>query len=223
MPGWEFKEVCCSILPAEDPMSQNLKYLQLGIIIVCLIFSGLEPFDRTTWVLEVFPVLIGVPLLLWLDNKHKVTMLLFSLIILHCLVLMYGGAYSYARAPLGFWLQDIFHFSRNPYDRIGHFMQGFVPAILAREVLVRSARIQSRRYLFFLCVSVCLAFSAFYELIEWTAALILGQGADEFLGTQGDQWDTQWDMFMALVGALSALILLSRVHDKQIHNLTKTN
>jgi putative membrane protein len=204
-------------------MSQNLKYLQLGIIIAGLIFSGIEPFERTTWILEVFPVVIGVPLLLWFDNKHKVTMLLFVLITLHCLVLMYGGAYSYARAPLGFWLQDILHFARNPYDRIGHFMQGFVPAILAREVLLRSAKIQSRRYLFFLCVSVCLAFSAFYELIEWTAALILGQGADEFLGTQGDQWDTQWDMFMALVGALSALILLSRMHDKQIKTLTKTD
>jgi putative membrane protein len=203
-------------------MSHNLKYLQLGIIMACLIFSGIDPFERTTWILEVFPVLIGVPLLLWLDYRHKVTMLLFVLITLHCLVLMYGGAYSYARAPMGFWLQDVFNFSRNPYDRIGHFMQGFVPAILAREVLLRSAKIQSRRWLFFLCVAVCLAFSAFYELIEWAAALILGQGADEFLGTQGDQWDTQWDMFMALVGALSALLLLSRKHDKQLENLAKT-
>src|SRR5215208_6525788 len=125
-------------------MSHNLKYLQLGIIIASLIFSGVEPFERTTWILEVFPVLIGVPLLLWFDYRHKVTMLLFVLITLHCLVLMYGGAYSYARAPLGFWLQDAFHFSRNPYDRIGHFMQGFVPAILAREVLLRSAKIHSR-------------------------------------------------------------------------------
>jgi putative membrane protein len=204
-------------------MSHNLKYLQLGIIIVCLMYSGLEPFDRTTWILEVFPVLIGVPLLLWFDYKHKVTMLLFLLITLHCLVLMYGGAYSYARAPMGFWLQDVFNFSRNPYDRIGHFMQGFVPAILAREVLLRSAKIQSRRYLFFLCATVCLAFSAFYELIEWAAALILGQGADEFLGTQGDQWDTQWDMFLALVGALSALLLLSRAHDKQLEKLIQTD
>jgi putative membrane protein len=202
-------------------MSQNTKYLLVGITAACLIFSGLEPFDRTTWILEVFPVLIGVPLLLWFDYKHKVTMLLFALIALHCLVLMYGGAYSYARAPLGFWLQNTLHFSRNPYDRIGHFMQGFVPAILAREVLLRSAKIQSRRYLFFLCVAVCLAFSAFYELIEWASALILGQGADEFLGTQGDPWDTQWDMFMALVGALFALLLLSRVHDKQINNLAE--
>jgi putative membrane protein len=204
-------------------MSQNIKYLLVGIIAACLIFSGIEPFERTTWILEVFPVLIGVPLLLWFDNKHNVTMLLFVFIILHCLVLIYGGAYSYARAPLGFWLQDLFHFSRNPYDRIGHFMQGFVPAILAREVLLRSAKIASRKYLFFLCVSVCLAFSAFYELIEWAAALILGQGADEFLGTQGDVWDTQWDMFMALVGALSALILLSRIHDKQLNKLVETD
>jgi putative membrane protein len=204
-------------------MNQNIKYLLVGIVAACLIFSGIEPFERTTWILEVFPVLIGVPLLLWLDNKHKVTMLLFVLIVLHCLVLIYGGAYSYARAPMGFWLRDIFQFSRNPYDRIGHFMQGFVPAMLAREVLLRSAKIASRKYLFFLCVSVCLAFSAFYELIEWAAALILGQGADEFLGTQGDVWDTQWDMFMALVGALSALIILSRIHDQQLNKLVETD
>jgi putative membrane protein len=203
-------------------MSQNLKYLQVGAILMCLIFSGFEPYERTTWILEVFPVLIGVPLLLWLDHRHKVTMLLFVLITLHCLVLMYGGAYSYARAPVGYWLQDLFHFGRNPYDRIGHFMQGFVPAILAREVLLRSAKIQSRGWLFFLCVSVCLAFSAFYELIEWAAALILGQGADEFLGTQGDQWDTQWDMFLALVGAISSLLLWSRIHDRQLEKLAQS-
>ena len=203
-------------------MNQNTKYLLLGMVTACLIFSGIEPFDRTTWILEVFPVLIGMPLLLWFDNKHKVTMLLFAFACLHFLVLMYGGAYSYARAPLGFWLQEVFHLARNPYDRVGHFMQGFVPAILAREVLLRSAKIASRKYLFFLCVSVCLAFSAFYELIEWASALILGQGADEFLGTQGDVWDTQWDMFMALIGALTALLLGSRLHDKQLKNLAKT-
>jgi putative membrane protein len=202
-------------------MSQNLKYFQVGMVIACLIFSGLDPYDRMTWILEVFPVLIGMPLLLWFDKKYKVTMLLFVLVTLHCLVLMYGGAHTYARAPLGFWLQDVFHFSRNPYDRIGHFMQGFVPAILAREVLLRSAKIASRRYLFFLCVSVCLAFSAFYELIEWASALILGQGAEEFLGTQGDVWDTQWDMFMALVGAIISLLTLQRLHDKQLTNLVK--
>ncbi|MBI3654331.1 MAG: DUF2238 domain-containing protein [Acidobacteria bacterium] len=204
-------------------MSQNIKYLLVGVVTACLIFSGIEPFDRTTWILEVFPVLIGMPLLLWFDNKHKVTMLLFALACLHFLVLMYGGAYSYARTPLGFWLQDIFHFSRNPYDRIGHFMQGFVPAILAREVLLRSAKIQSRKYLFLLCVCVCLAVSASYELIEWAAALILGQGADEFLGTQGDPWDTQWDMFMALVGALTALLIASRRHDQQLEKLATPN
>jgi putative membrane protein len=204
-------------------MSQNLKYFQVGMVIACLIFSGLDPYDRMTWVLEVFPVLIGMPLLLWFDKKYKVTMLLFVLATLHCLVLMYGGAYTYARAPLGFWLQDLFNFSRNPYDRIGHFMQGFVPAILAREVLLRSAKIASRGYLFFLCVCVCLAFSAFYELIEWASALILGQGAEEFLGTQGDVWDTQWDMFMALVGAIISLLTLQRLHDKQLTNLVKSD
>jgi putative membrane protein len=200
-------------------MSQNLKYLMTGFVVVSLIFSGVEPYDRTTWILEVFPVLIGLPLLLWVDHKYKVTLLLFALACLHFLVLMYGGAYTYARAPLGFWLQDLLQFKRNPYDRIGHFMQGFVPAILAREVLIRSAKIASRNYLFFLCVCICLAVSATYELIEWAAALILGQGADEFLGTQGDQWDTQWDMFMALVGSLVALLLCSRLHDKQLNNL----
>jgi putative membrane protein len=204
-------------------MSQNLKYLMAGFVIVCLIVSGVEPFDRTTWILEVFPVLIGLPLLLWFDHKHKVTLLLFALACLHFLVLMYGGAYTYARTPLGFWLQDLLHFKRNPYDRIGHFFQGLVPAILAREVLIRSAKIASRRYLFFLCVCICLAVSATYELIEWASALILGQGADEFLGTQGDQWDTQWDMFMALVGSITALLLFSRRHDKQLENLAKAD
>src|ERR1051325_3418235 len=151
-------------------MSQNLKYVMIGFVVVCLIVSGVEPYDRTTWVLEVFPVLIGLPLLVWFDHKYNVTMLLFALACLHFLVLIYGGAFTYARAPLGFLLQEEFGFKRNPYDRIGHFMQGFVPAILAREVLLRSAKIESRKYLFFLCVCVCLAVSATYELIEWASA-----------------------------------------------------
>lgn len=198
-------------------MKPSLKTLAILVVAAALVWSGIQPFERTTWVLEIFPVVLGVPLLLWFDKKHGVTTLLFLLVALHCLVLIYGGAHSYARAPLGFWLQDVFHFARNPYDRIGHFMQGFVPAIIAREVLIRSAKIKSRGYLFLLSVCICLSVSAVYELIEWAAALILGQGADEFLGTQGDQWDTQWDMFMALVGAISALLLLSRSHDKALN------
>jgi len=186
------------------------------VIIAGLVLSGIRPYDRTTWLLEVFPVLVALPLLWATRERFPLTTLLYTLIALHAVVLMVGGAYSYARVPLGFSMQEAFGLSRNPYDKIGHFMQGFVPAILAREILVRGGYVQGRRMLAFICICIPLAFSAFYELVEWWAALSLGQGADEFLGTQGDPWDTQSDMFMALLGAASALLVLSRVHDRQM-------
>jgi len=186
------------------------------VIIAGLVLSGIRPYDRTTWILEVFPVVVALPLLWATRERFPLTTLLYTLVALHAVVLMVGGAYSYARVPLGFSMQEAFGLSRNPYDKIGHFMQGFVPAILSREILVRGGHVRGRRMLAFICICIPLAFSAFYELVEWWTALSLGQGADEFLGTQGDPWDTQSDMFMALVGAASALLLLSRVHDRQM-------
>ena len=166
--------------------------------------------------MEVAPVLVVLPLLAITRRSYPLTPLLYALIFAHALVLIVGGAYTYARVPAGFWVQELFALSRNPYDKLGHFMQGFVPAIAAREILLRGGFVQGRRMLAFLVVCVVLAISASYELIEWAAALALGQGADEFLGTQGDPWDTQSDMFMALIGAVAALVLLSRRHDAQL-------
>lgn len=192
------------------------RVLMLVAMLGCLVWSGLAPFDRTTWVLEIFPILLAVPLLWWTRHSFPLSSLLFVLVMLHCLVLMLGGAYSYARVPFGFFLQDLFSLSRNPYDKIGHFFQGLVPALVCREILLRGAYISARNMLNFLTVCVVLAISATYELIEWAAAVALEQGADEFLGTQGDPWDTQSDMALALIGALSCLLLLSRWHDRQL-------
>lgn len=186
------------------------------VVVVALVLSGLDPFDRATWLLEVLPVLIAFPVLAWTYRPFPLSTLLYILIALHALVLIYGGAYTYARVPLGFWLQDLMALERNPYDKIGHFMQGFVPALVAREILVRRRLVAPGAMLGFLCVSVALAISAFYEMIEWWVALALGQGSEEFLGTQGDPWDTQSDMFLALIGATTALGLFSRLQDRQI-------
>ncbi len=187
--------------------------------IALLIVSGWRPYDRATWLMEVAPVMIALPLLLATHRRFPLTTLLYFCIFVHALVLMLGGAYTYARVPLGFQLQEAFDLSRNPYDKIGHFAQGFVPALIAREVLIRGGSVKGRRMLAFLVLCVVLAISATYELIEWAAALALGQGADEFLGTQGDPWDTQSDMMMALLGGSASLLLLSRVHDRQIDAL----
>jgi putative membrane protein len=177
--------------------------------------SAISPFDWLTWWLEAAPVLIAIPVLLATWRRHPLTPLLYRLIFLHMLILLWGAHYSYARVPLGFWLQDLFDFSRNHYDRIGHFMHGFMPAVLSREILLRTGAVSRRGWLFFIAVSICLAFSAFYEMIEWWTAL-LGDVAIEFLGTQGDVWDTQWDMFLAMVGAVSSLLVLGRLHDRQL-------
>lgn len=184
--------------------------------LLALVLSGLRPFDRTTWMLEVFPVVIALPVLWATYRRYPLTSSLYFFIFLHGLVLILGGAYSYARVPLGFYLADLFDLSRNPYDKIGHFFQGFVPALVAREILVRGQYVRGRKMLAFIVLCIILAISALYELIEWAAALLLGQGADEFLGTQGDPWDTQSDMFLALIGGSAALLAFSRLHDRQI-------
>jgi len=188
-------------------------------VVIALVISGIAPFERLTWLMEVAPVLIALPVLIATRQRYPLTTLLYVLIAAHALVLIGGGAYSYARVPLGFWLQDLLGTMRNPYDKIGHFMQGFVPAMVAREILLRGGHVSGRRMSAFLCLCVALAISACYELIEWAAALSLGQGADEFLGTQGDVWDTQSDMLMALLGASSALLMLSGWHDRQLAKL----
>src|SRR5574343_205710 len=193
----------------------------LALVSSALILSGIAPFDRATWWMEVAPVFIAVPLIAATRQHFPLTPLLSVLIALHCLVLIAGGAYTYARVPLGFWLQSAFDFSRNPYDKIGHFMQGFVPALVAREILLRGNFVRGTRMVAFLCICVAMAISACYELVEWGAAIALGQGADEFLGTQGDPWDTQSDMGMALLGACAAMLLLGRWHDRQLAALKR--
>ena len=187
-----------------------------AVVLAALVASGISPYDRTTWWMEVLPAMVALVVLFATRQTYPLTPLLYVLIAVHCLVLIYGGAYTYARVPLGFWMQDLLGTERNPYDKIGHFMQGFVPAMIAREILLRGGYVRAGKMAAFLFVCVALAVSAVYELIEWWAALSMGQGADEFLGTQGDEWDTQSDMFLALLGACTALLLLSRLHDRQL-------
>src|SRR5690606_24181819 len=198
-------------------MQQNTFYAVLGLpVLLALVLSGIDPYDRVTWLLEVSPVLIGVLILLLSHGHFPLTRLLYVLIAFHALVLILGGAYTYARVPLGFWVQELFELQRNPYDKLGHFMQGLVPMLIAREILLRYRYLSRGPMLGFLSICVALAFSAFYELIEWWVALIAGAGAEEFLGTQGDPWDTQSDMFMALIGASVVLLGLDRLQDRQI-------
>lgn len=190
-------------------------------VTLALLASGIDPFDRATWWLEVAPVLIAAPILLLTGRRFPLTTLLYVLIALHALVLIYGGAYTYARVPAGAWVQDLFGLARNPYDKLGHFAQGFVPALIAREILLRGRFVPDGGAMTgFLCVCVAMAISAWYEVIEWWAALAFGDGAYEFLGTQGDIWDTQADMFTAFIGALAALLLLARAQDRQIARLS---
>ena len=188
----------------------------LALLIAALIAAFLIAQDRLTWLLEVMWVLLALPLLVATRARFPLTRLLYVLIGVHCLILIYGGAYTYALTPLGLWVQDAFDLARNHYDRLGHFAQGFIPAILARELLLRLTPLRRGGWLFYLVVSACLAFSAFFEMIEWWAALIWGGDADAFLATQGDVWDTQWDMFLCLCGAATSLLVLSRWHDRQL-------
>jgi putative membrane protein len=189
--------------------------------VALLVVSGVRPFDRLTWLLEVAPVLIALPVMWATRRRFPLTTLLYWAVLVHAAVLIYGGAYTYSRVPLGDMLQSMFELSRNPYDKIGHLLQGFVPALVAREILVRGAYVRGRAMLAFIIVCIVLAVSATYELIEWAFAMALGQGADEFLGLQGDEWDTQTDMLMALLGAIAALLSLTRLHDAQIAALAR--
>ena len=201
-----------------DPR-RHLLLAGAAALVVALLLSGWRPHDRITWLMEVGPVLIVLPILWATHARFPLSTLLYVLVFFHCLVLMVGGSYTYANVPAGFWVQDWFHLSRNPYDKLGHLMQGFVPAIAAREILLRGGYVRGRKMLVYVILSIVLGFSAFYELIEWAAALAMGQGADEFLGTQGDPWDTQSDMFCALAGGSLALLLLSRAHDRGMARL----
>jgi len=188
----------------------------LIVVAAIMIWSGIQPRDRFTWFLEVAPVFIGAAILIPTYGRFRLTTLLYILLAIHAAILMVGGHYTYAEVPLFDWIRDAMGLARNHYDRVGHFAQGFVPAILAREILVRRSVVRGRGWLFFLVVCICLGFSAFYELIEWTVAELSGSAADAFLGTQGDVWDTQKDMALALAGSIVAQLFLSRTHDRQI-------
>jgi len=203
-------------------MSRVIRYektVLASLTLLALVASGVDPFDRPTWFLETAPVMLGLPLLMATRRRFPLTPLVYRLLFIHGLILMLGGAYTYARVPLGFWVQDAFELTRNHYDRLGHLAQGFIPAMLTREILVRATPLRPGGWLFFLTTCVVLAFSASYEFIEWWTALVMGGEADAFLATQGDVWDTQWDMFLALLGALAAQTLLSRQQDRQLARL----
>ncbi len=194
----------------------------LGFVLIGLAVSAIEPYDFFTWLLEVLPVLIAIPLLLLTAKRFPLTLLVYWLIALHALILIVGGHYTYAEVPVGFWVQDWLELSRNPYDRLGHLAQGFVPAMVAREVLLRRSPLVAGKWLFFLVVCVCLAISAFYEFIEWWVAIAEGGAADSFLGTQGDIWDTQWDMFTAFCGAIMAQLMLANTHNNALSRLKRS-
>lgn len=188
-------------------------------VLALLIYTGVNPYERSTWFMEVTPIFIAAPFLIWSWKQYPLTSMLYVFIAVHCIILTVGGSYTYARVPLGFWIRDAFHMDRNPYDRIGHFAQGFVPALIAREIFLRRGVVRSKRWSAFLAITCAMTISAVYELIEWRAAVSLGQGADAFLGTQGDPWDTQEDMATALVGALVAMIGFARWQDRQMATL----
>ena len=182
--------------------------------LIILAVSFVLTFDPITYLLEVFPVLIGFPILFFTYKRFPLTKLIYILLLIHFVILSIGGIYTYAKVPLGYWMQDWFGFSRNNYDKIGHFAQGFVPAMLIREVLLRTSPLKQGKWLNFIVISICLAISAFYELIEWWVSALQGASAEDFLGTQGDAWDAQSDMLFALIGAIVALVVFSKYHNK---------
>ncbi len=188
----------------------------IAIFVIVLVWSGVGPMDYFIWALEVLPAVIGAAVLWSTRDSFPLTSLTYVLVLIHCIILIVGGHYTYAEVPLGDWVRDLFDLSRNNYDKLGHFAQGFVPAIVAREVLIRLSVIKSKRWRDFFIVCLCLAISAFYELIEWWVAVLTGEGADAFLGTQGYVWDTQSDMALAMLGAVLALLILGRLHDRQL-------
>lgn len=197
-------------------IDRNLQTTWIVIFLAVLLWSGIAPHDYPTWLLEVAPALIAAAVLWFTRERFPLTRLTYILILIHCIILMVGGHYTYAEVPLGDWIRDAFDQSRNDYDKLGHFAQGFVPAIIAREILIRKRVVNYPGWRDFMIVSVCLAISAFYELLEWWVALLSGEAADAFLGTQGYEWDTQSDMWLALLGAVAALVSLSRWHDRQL-------
>ena len=199
--------------------NRALRLSLLAIVAAALAVSAIDPTDRLTWWLEALPVLIGAPLLVFTARRFPLTSLLYVLIACHALILIVGAHYTYAQVPLGDWARNVFDLMRNPYDRLGHFVQGFVPAIIAREILLRKSPLRRGGWLFFLVGSVCVAFSACFELFEWLTAVIGGGSADAYLATQGDEWDTQWDMFLALCGSLVAQLALARTHDRALARL----
>jgi len=203
-----------------DRRSSRYELFLLASLVAILVWSGIGPHDRFTWFLEVAPVLIGVPILVLAYPRFRLTRLVYTLVWIHAVILMVGGHYTYAQVPLGFRMQEVFGFARNHYDRIGHFAQGFIPAMLAREIFLRTSPLRGSRWLPFVVICFCLAFSAFYELIEFWTALASGEAATDFLGTQGDVWDTQWDMQLALIGAITALLLLSPLHDRELREVS---
>ena len=208
--------------------SASLRLPTFHLVLLCLVlgvlaWSGTAPRDRFTWLLEVAPVLLALPLLAFTARRFPLTPLAYVLIAVHAVILMVGGHYTYAEVPLFDTLRESYGWARNHYDRVGHFAQGFIPALVAREILLRASPLRPGRWLFFLVICFCLAFSAFYELIEWWVALASGEGATAFLGTQGDVWDTQWDMFLALLGAVSSQLLFARWHDRQLMPLLKAS
>ena len=199
-----------------------MKYLWLGVFFTVLTWSAVHPKDQFTWFLEVVPALIGFILIVLTYRKFPLTPLLYTLILMHMIILMVGGHYTYAEVPLFDWIREVLHQNRNNFDKLGHFFQGFEPAILAREILIRLKVVKpSRLWLDYIVLSIVLAFSAFYELVEWWVALATGDDAEAFLGTQGYVWDTQSDMLYALIGGITALLLLSRLHDRQLKKMMK--
>jgi len=205
----------------ESPALTNGSYSRLRVSLLAvglllLLWSGVGAREEGTWALEGFPIVLAVPVLIATRRRFPLTPLAYWLIFLHALILMLGGHYTYEHVPLGNWVRDGLHLARNPYDRLGHLAQGFVPAIIAREILLRASLLRRGGWLFFIVTCICLAISASYELVEWGVAVAIGQGANAFLGTQGDPWDTQWDMLCALVGAMVAQVILARVHDRQL-------
>lgn len=196
---------------------KRVELFHIGLLLIffaVMIWSAINPKDMFTWFLEILPALIGLAVILLTYNRFRLTNIVYCLVLLHAIILIVGGHYTYAEMPLFNWLRDTFHLERNYYDRLGHFAQGFIPALIVREILLRKSSLNRGKLLSFIIISICLAISAFYELVEWGVAEATGSAAEAFLGTQGDVWDTQWDMFMALWGASISLVLMSKIHDK---------
>lgn len=211
----------CALSEAKR-MDMNMKEISkihstfLAIFFIVFIWSAIYPKDSFTWILEVFPAVIGIIVIIFTYKKFRFTTFVYGLILIHAIILLIGGHYTYAEMPLFNWIKDSFHLSRNYYDRLGHFAQGFIPAFVAREILIRKSYLKRGKMLLFIVICICLSISAAYELIEWFVAELTGSAAEAFLGTQGDVWDTQWDMFLALIGSMSAVFMFSKIHDKCI-------